>query len=55
MDYSALRFPASLIQSATEDFSYWPASNNTRLYVIAFFLAVAVVGIFVWIRRNNQR
>jgi len=57
MDASVLLLSAALIQSATEDFSYWPSrSNNTTLYVIACFVAVAAVGIFVWlIRRNNQR
>jgi hypothetical protein len=56
MNASALLFPAALMQSATEDFSTWPSSNNKNLYVIAFFLAVAVVGVVVWmIKRNNQR
>lgn len=55
---SALLFLAIMIQkSATEDFSYWKSrSNNTALYLVVFFAAVAAVAVFVWlIRRNNQR
>ncbi|HKP86171.1 MAG TPA: hypothetical protein VJZ26_08750 [Blastocatellia bacterium] len=57
MDASVLLFLAALMQSATEDYTYFPSrSSNTNLYVIAFFVAVAAVGVVVGlVRRNKQR